>query len=85
MFNLEPKSLILTTMKKAEDDDSVLVRFYEAEGSEAQPKICLFQPIKQAWKTNLIEDVEQPLQVHPDESIQLAFKPLEIVTLKLAM
>ena len=82
-LNLEPTNLILTAMKKAEDDDGVVVRFYEAEGCEAQAHLRFFQPIKQAWKTNLIEDEEQPLTPGEDGSLQIPVKPWEIVTLKL--
>jgi Glycosyl hydrolases family 38 C-terminal beta sandwich domain len=42
-----------------------------------------FEPIKQAWKTNLIEDEEEALTPSGDGSIQLQVKPWEIVTLKL--
>jgi alpha-mannosidase len=84
-LNLEPSNLILTAMKKAEDDDGVVVRFYEAEGSQVQANLRFFQPIKQAWKTNLIEDEEQALTPSGDGSLQLLVKPWEIVTLKLAV
>jgi alpha-mannosidase len=82
-LNLEPANLILTAMKKAEDDDGVVVRFYEAEGCQVQASLRFFQPIKQAWKTNLIEDEEQALTPSGDGSIQILVKPWEIVTLKL--
>lgn len=84
-LNLAPANLILTAMKKAEDDDGIVVRFYEAEGSEAHATLNLFSPIKQAWKTNLIEDEEQALTPREDGSIEFAVKPWEIVTLKLML
>ena len=61
-------------MKKAEDDDGVVV-VHEAEGCEAQAHLRFFQPIKQAWKTNLIEDEEQPLTPGEDGSLQIPVKP----------
>jgi alpha-mannosidase len=82
-LNLEPANLILTAMKKAEDDDGVVVRFYEAEGCQVQASLRFLQPIKQAWKTNLIEDEEQALTPSGDGSIQILVKAWEIVTLKL--
>jgi alpha-mannosidase len=81
-LSLEPANLILTAMKKAEDDEGVVVRFYEAEGCQAHANLRLFRPIKQAWKTNLIEDEEQPLTPSGDGSIQFLVRPWEIVTLK---
>jgi alpha-mannosidase len=84
-LNLEPANLILTAMKKAEDDEGVVVRFYEAEGCEVHAHLRLFRPIKQAWKTNLIEDEEQPLTPSGEGSIQFLVKPWEIVTLKMVV
>jgi hypothetical protein len=84
-LRLEPANLILTAMKKAEDDEAVVVRFYEAEGCQALAKLHLFQPVKQAWKTNLIEDEEQPLTPAGDGSIQFLVRPWEIVTLKVVV
>jgi alpha-mannosidase len=84
-LSLEPANLILTAMKKAEDGEGVVVRFYEAEGCQVHANLRLFQPIKQAWKTNLIEDEEQPLPPSGDGSIQFLVKPWEIVTLKIVV
>jgi alpha-mannosidase len=72
-------------MKKAEDDEGVVVRFYEAEGCPVHANLRLFQPIKQAWKINLVEDEEQPLPRSGDGSIQFLVKPWEIVTLKMVV
>ena len=48
----------------------MVVRFYEAEGNEVHAKLRLFGPIKQAWKTNLIEDEEERLPPASDGSIE---------------
>ena len=84
-LRLEPANLIVTAMKKAEDDEGVVIRFYESEGCQVHVKLRLFQPIKQAWRTNLIEDEEEPLRPTGDGSIQFLVKPWEIVTLKVAI
>jgi alpha-mannosidase len=83
-LRLEPSNLIMTALKKYEDDDSISLRFYEAEGRENEPAhIKLFRPIKQAWKTNLIEEEAEPITVNSDGTVKLDVKPWEIVTLKL--
>jgi alpha-mannosidase len=84
-LQLEPANLILTAMKKAEDDDGVVIRFYEAEGCQVHAKLRFFQPIKQAWKTSLIEDQELALIPSEDGTIQFPVTPWEIVTLKLTV
>jgi alpha-mannosidase len=84
-LRIEPANLILTAMKKSEDDDRVVIRFYEAEGYETQARLRLSKPIKQAWKTSLIEEDQEALQPTPEGSLDLKVKPWEIVTLKVAV
>ncbi|MDE3180962.1 MAG: hypothetical protein KGM47_15050 [Acidobacteriota bacterium] len=82
-LRLMPLNLVLTAMKKSEDDDRIVVRFYEAEGFESEARIRLSRPIRQAWKASLIEEDEGPLTPHADGSLLLPVKPWEIVTLKI--
>ncbi len=83
---IEPSNLVMTALKKSEDDDSLTLRFFEAEGrSNVRAHLRLFRPLKQAWKTNLIEEEAQALPVTADGRVELEVKPWEIVTLKLAV
>ncbi|HZO99943.1 MAG TPA: glycosyl hydrolase-related protein [Terriglobia bacterium] len=84
-MRLEPANLIMTAMKKCEDDGSIALRFYEAEGRAVRAHICLFRPIKQAWKTNLIEEEPEPLPIASGGALELNVMPWEIVTVKLAV
>ena len=83
-LHLEPANLIMTALKKSEDDDSIALRFFEAEGrTGGRASVKLFRPIKQAWKTNLIEEEPQPIAVNSDGAATFDVQPWEIVTLKL--
>ena len=83
-LRLEPACLAMTAMKKSEDGNSITVRFFEAEGRDkVRAHVKLFGPIKQAWKTNLIEEEDQPISVSADGTAELDVKPWEIVTVKL--
>jgi alpha-mannosidase len=85
-LRLEPANLIMTALKKSEDDDSISLRFFEAEGRAAvRAHVQLFRPIKQAWKTNLIEEESEAVPVTARGTVELEVKPWEIVTLKLAI
>ncbi|MGH9397514.1 MAG: glycosyl hydrolase-related protein [Terriglobia bacterium] len=79
---LDPLNLVLTAMKKSEDDDRIVLRFYEAEGFECTARIRLPKPIRQAWKASLIEEDEGPLHPSADGSLQFTVRPWEIVTVK---
>jgi alpha-mannosidase len=84
-LSLDPHNLVLTAMKKCEDDDRIVVRFYEAEGNECTARIKLPVPILKGWKASLIEEDEAPMEPLSDGSIEIPVGPWEIVTLKLAL
>ena len=84
-LSLDPANLILTAMKKAEDDDRIVIRFYEAEGNKTTACIRLQAPIRQAWKASLIEEDEMAIHPFEDGSIRMEVAPWEIVTLKVAV
>ena len=43
-------------MKKAETDDAVIVRVYDVEGRDTETEIKLVVPVKEAVRTNIIEE-----------------------------
>ena len=49
-------NLVLSTMKKAETDDAVILRLYDIEGKDTEAAIELFAPVKTALRTNIIEE-----------------------------
>ncbi len=49
-------NLVLSTMKKAEADDSVILRVYDIEGQNTEAGLELVVPVKRASRTNIIEE-----------------------------
>ena len=84
-LRLDPSNLVLTAMKRSEDDERIVLRFYEAEGNESRAQIRLSKPVRQAWRTSLIEEDQEALQPLADGRLELAVRPWEIVTLKIAV
>lgn len=84
-LRLEPSNLILTAMKKSEGSDFISLRFYEAEGAECTARVRMPKNIKEAWRTNLIEENEETIKPGEDGSLMLPIKPYEIVTIKVAV
>lgn len=56
--------IILSTMKKAENDDTVILRVYDIEGKDTDAAVELFAPVKRAERTNLIEEEGVLLKPH---------------------
>ncbi len=83
-LKLNPDNLILSALKKAEDSDEVILRFFETRGEETLAEIELFRTIKRAAVVNLLEREEGEL-VPNHNKLTLKVKPFEIVTLKLTL
>ncbi len=81
-LKLSPNNLILSALKKAEDSDEVILRFFETKGEATQAKVEVFQEIKRLTLVDLLEREERELPSTKFGFI-LEVKPFEIVTLKL--
>ena len=52
---------MISTVKKCDDEDQVVVRCYDVEGKDAEAKISIFKPFRMAEKTNMIEEEGKPI------------------------
>ena len=81
-FSAENENVIITAIKKCEDDSGVIVRWYETEGSETHAKIHSYFKISEASQTNIIEVPEKTLSP-VSNSVALKTQAFGIETLKL--
>lgn len=85
-LKIEPDNVILTALKRAEDGDGVILRFYEAEGRETRARITFFLTPKSVKVVNMLEEEDEEFskEVRVDGNIiEVDLRPFEIVTLKL--
>jgi alpha-mannosidase len=54
--SLSASNVLVSTLKKAEDDDNVILRVYEIEGKDAGASLGFFKPVLSAEKVNIIEE-----------------------------
>jgi alpha-mannosidase len=78
---LEPENLVLTAVKKAEDDDALIFRFYEFAGRQTEAHLKLPPGATQAAETNLMEVPQHDLALHDSEAV-LPTGPYEIKCIK---
>ncbi len=76
-------NLIVSTVKRAEDGNGLVVRFYEAEGRYSKLALKTLMPIREARLTDMLEYDQKTLPLQNDGSLEISVKPWEIVTLKL--
>ena len=81
-LKLSPNNLILSALKKAEDSDEVILRFFETKGEATEAKVELFRAIKGLAVVDLLEREERELPF-TENRFGLKVNPFEIVTLKL--
>jgi alpha-mannosidase len=59
--SVNKKNVIITTFKKAEDDDGIILRFYEIEGKDTDLEFLFNKPIRKAFTTSLIEQTSNEI------------------------
>ena len=81
-FSTSESNVLISTIKKCEDDDSVVVRLYDIEGRATQPTLACFLPVRAARHTNIIEEQGDKLET-PNGQVQLSVGKHAIETIKL--
>ena len=78
---VQPNNIVLTAVKKAEDDDALILRFYEWAGREVDATIQLPPAAQAASETDLMEKPMGSLKMQ-DGTVTVHTKPYEIKTVK---
>ena len=81
-FSASAGNVVFSTIKKGEDDDSVVVRCYDIEGRDAEVEIRSFAAIAKAEKVNMIEE-EGTVLAAAKNSVKVKIGHHAIETLKL--
>lgn len=71
-------STIVTAIKKEENGDGIILRLFDAEGKQGKIKLEFFQPIANAYESNLIEEKGSKINIDGNE-----IQANEIKTIKL--
>jgi alpha-mannosidase len=75
------ENIILTALKKAEDDDALVLRFYEWAGKDGEAQLQIPPGAQSATETDLMEKTIGSLPVQND-GVTVHTKPHEIKTIK---
>jgi alpha-mannosidase len=81
-MSITGNNVVIETVKKAEDDNGIVVRMYEAHGCRGRRTFKTTLPVRRVVETNLMEKVEKRLTVKQGR-VSLDFKPFQIRTIKL--
>ncbi len=81
---VEANNVMIESVKKAEDDDSLIIRLYENSGAGVNTKIQFNLDVNSVELVNLMEEKIEEFVVE-DNNVNLTFKPFEIHTLKIKL
>ncbi len=81
-FSVAPDSVVLDTVKKAEDSDAIILRLYEACGGHCTARIQTSLPFSAAMHCDSLENEEGALEISGNK-IQVELAPFQVVTVKL--
>ena len=81
-IKVEAESTILETVKKAENSDALILRFYEYGNRREKVKVNLKREIKKLTECSLIEEDMREIEAAAD-SFEFKIKPYEIKTFKI--
>lgn len=77
-----PDNLVVTAIKRAEDDCSTILRFYEVAGKPCTAQIEFKKGFREAWLTNLNEEDKRRVEIK-NGKIKIPVAAFEIISLKL--
>jgi alpha-mannosidase len=83
-FRVDNPNIILEVVKKAEGEDAIILRLYEASGSAQQASVETVLPMKKTLLTNMLEQEQKEIAFR-EGCIPLAFRDFEIKTLKILL
>jgi alpha-mannosidase len=81
-ITVDADNVIVESVKQAEEGSDVIVRMYEAHGSQARTGVHFGWNIGKVSEVNLLERGKDSLKVK-NQRVNLKFAPFEIKTLRL--
>jgi len=83
--DIKEDNVILTALKKSEDGDALLLRFYEWAGQTGDVQVTVPKGATAAQQTNLMEQPEgSPIPITKADQVSVLVHPYEIVSLRVS-
>lgn len=81
-IHVENRNIVVEAVKKAEDDNDLIVRLYEAHNTRGKAELYCARPPRKAYLCDLEENPISELTIQ-DDLVSFDFKPFEIITIRL--
>lgn len=81
-ISIEPNQIALSTLKRSEKRDSIILRLYNPTDQLIEGKLISFKEIKEAWITNMNEERREKIE-HEQNIATIKFSKKKILTIEL--
>jgi alpha-mannosidase len=81
-ISVDLPSVVIETIKQAEDGRGLIVRLYESQRRRGVCTLATAFPLAEAWRTNLLEENQERLEIE-NYKVHFSIKPYQILTLRL--
>lgn len=81
IFSIDSDSVVIETVKKAQDSDDLVIRLYENTGGSCSAVLKIILPLKNVWLSDGMENEIENIKTE-NNAIALTFRPWEIKTIK---
>lgn len=82
LISCDKENVVVETVKKAENDNTVIVRLYEAFNSKVKANLTFGFDVKKAYICDMTENTLEQIETN-NNTIQINLKNFEVLTLKL--
>jgi len=80
LAELSPDALVLSAIKKREEAEEIILRFFNPTPEAIDARVRLGMPVHQAWLSNLKEDLLQELALTDERTVQVRAGAKAIIT-----
>ncbi len=82
-LSVDNENIIVTAMKKAEDEDALVIRYFNLDNKDTQALFSFWNPFESAWSTNLIEENMDTLKMKNNSlKVEVVRQAVETIKLK---
>jgi alpha-mannosidase len=82
-LSVREEHIVITAMKKAEDENGVVIRYYNNDDEDTDVELSLWKPFNKAYSTNLIEEISHEVSLdHKLLRLRTGKRSIETIKLK---
>ncbi len=82
-IQIEPDSLMVSAIKRAEKDKNLIIRLYNTSADQLEGRLSSFFPLIKAQIAELNEEPKEDLQIKDQNTVKFKVRPRQIITLAL--